>query len=73
MKTRTTLPARLALLAALCVAPLATGCRTAPAMAEDGSAARLVAAVRQAEARADHGLPTDHPLSRAHQLLAAAE
>ena len=63
--------ARLMLLAAVCLAPFATGCRAMPGLADDGSANRLVAAVRLAETR--RGWSVDHPLAETHRLLAATE
>ena len=64
--------ARSMLLAALCFAPLAVGCRTSPVLANDAAARRLTVAVRLAAADPEAGLPADHPLAEAHRLLAAA-
>ena len=77
MFARPTPLAKFSLFAAVCFAPFLTGCRATPSLADDGSAARLVAAVRSAE-RADSlrdgpALRRAHPLAAAHRLLAAAD
>ena len=51
------------LLVLACLAPLATGCRAFPAVAQDGATARLVAAVGAADVRADDALADfDRPM-----------